>query len=70
MLKFAQFCKHLTLEIFLTFSEVFWVFEAHFLIKMFLLKKTCNSLAISMALAAEITTYLRHSFQKFCVRFK
>ena len=27
---------------FLTFSYVFGVFEAHFLIKIFLMKKTCN----------------------------
>ena len=27
------------LEIFLTFSQVSWVFEAHFLIKIFLIKK-------------------------------
>ena len=32
--------SHLRLEIFLTFSEGFGVFEAHFLIKIFLLKKT------------------------------
>ena len=29
---------HLRLEIFLTFSEGFWVFEAHFLITNFLIK--------------------------------
>ena len=29
------------LEIFLTFSEEFGVFEAHFLIKIFIVKKTC-----------------------------
>ena len=33
---------HPRLEIFLTFSQVFRVFEAHFLIKIFLIKKTCN----------------------------
>ena len=31
--------KHLRLEIFLTFSSVFWDFEAHFLIKIFLIKR-------------------------------
>ena len=36
--------RHLRLEIFSTFSEGFWIFEAHFVIKNFLIKKcvVCN----------------------------
>ena len=33
--------RDLTREIFLTFSEAFGVFEAHFLLKIFLKKKKC-----------------------------
>ena len=38
----SQF-KHLRLDIFLTFPYVLWVFEAHFLIKIFFIKKTCKA---------------------------
>ena len=35
--------RHLRLEIFLTFSKGFGGVEAHFLIKSFLIKKTCRT---------------------------
>ena len=65
--------RHLRLEIFLTFSESFWVFEAHFLIKrFFFIKKnvygvshTCSILSLFSELLSIVSSYVSRSSSWF-----